>query len=142
LRWIIGLRWAVVASLLLVVVLGHIWKRYSAETDIMHLGLALSVLVYNLFYIYASRQPGFGQSTLTTLVRYAQVPIDLFVVTALVHFFGGVTGPVFVLYFLYIFVGLAILPPSGAYWVAGIAALCYGLLSASEAFWAPTPESK
>src|SRR4051812_42696932 len=123
LRWVIGLRWSVVLALFAVVILGNTYRGDSLQTSLVHFGLAIAVLLYNLFYLYASRQPGFGESELTNRLRYAQVPIDLAVFTVLVHFSGGATSPVFVLYFLYIFVGLAILPPSGAYWVAAIATL-------------------
>jgi diguanylate cyclase (GGDEF)-like protein len=138
LRWVIGLRWTVVIALLLVGFLGNTFRADSPQTSVVHVGLAVLVLTYNLAYLYAASRPRFGQSNLTTLIRYGQVPVDLLVFTVLIHFSGGVTGPVFVLYFLYIFVGLAILPPSGAYWVAGIAAFFYGLLTLIEAFWLPS----
>jgi diguanylate cyclase (GGDEF)-like protein len=139
LRWVIGLRWTVVIALFLVGFFGDTYGGDSVNSRAVHIGLALLVLTYNILYLVASRRPGFGHSGLMTLVRYGQVPIDLLVFTVLVHFTGGITGPVFVLYFLYIFVGLAILPPSGAYWVAGIAALCYGGLALLEAFWLRPP---
>ena len=117
LRWVIALRWAVVVALLLVGSLAG----SSPSTSAVHISLAVLVLIYNLAYFFASGQRDFGRSSFTNIVRYGQVPVDLLVFTVLIHFSGGVTGPVFVFYFLYIFVGLAILPPSGAYWVAGIA---------------------
>src|SRR5439155_16834162 len=135
LRWVIGLRWTVVAALLAVGLLGNSFRGDSPQTRAAHIGLAVLMLVYNLFYLLAIRRPDFGQTGLTRLVQYAQVPVDLLVFTVMVHFSGGITSPVFVLYFLYVFVGLAILPPSGAYWVAGTAALFYGALALLEEMW-------
>ena len=105
-RWVIGLRWAVAGVLALVVVLGRTLGE-SPQTTVAYLGLAGLVLVYNFLYFFASKRPSFGQSGLTTLIRYGQVPVDLLVFTALVHLVGGVTAPVFVLYFAYMLVGLA-----------------------------------
>lgn len=139
LTWIVGIRWTVVAALLLVGLLGpNIPYLLSPSTktfdaSIPHIVLAAIVAAYNFFYLFASRKPDFGKTQATYIAVLAQVPIDLLLFTAIVHFSGGVTGPVFVLYFLYIFVGLAILPPAGAYIVAGIAAACYGLLALYEA---------
>lgn len=141
LRWVVGLRWTVAVALLLVGVIGNALNIYSGQTIAAHIGLAALVLLYNLYYLYALRQPDFGQTALTKLVRYAQVPVDLLVFTVLVHFLGGITSPVFVLYFLYVFVGLAILPPSGAYWVAGAAAFFYGALALLE-LWVKPPVSR
>ena len=135
LRWVIALRWAVVVALLLVGSLAG----SSPSTSAVHISLAVLVLIYNLAYFFASGQRDFGRSSFTNIVRYGQVPVDLLVFTVLIHFSGGVTGPVFVFYFLYIFVGLAILPPSGAYWVAGIATVFYGALTLIEiTLMAPT----
>ncbi len=136
LRWVIKLRWTAAIALLLVGLYGHMFQGESFETGATHAGLALLVLGYNALYLYLSKRVNFGASSLIALVRYGQVPVDLAVLTLLVHFRGGFMGPVFVLYFLYVFVGLAILPPSGAYWVAGTAALFYGGLIGYEAIWA------
>jgi diguanylate cyclase (GGDEF)-like protein len=129
LRWVIGLRWAVAGVLVLVALIGLTYGSSAPETLAVDLGLAALVFGYNCLYLVASKQPDYGQSNLTTLIRYGQVPVDLLVLTVLVHSTGGVSGPMFVLYFAYILVGLAILPPSGAYWVAGIAIAFYGILA-------------
>ena len=86
-------------------------SRQLIPANLVHFGLAMAVLLYNLFSSPASRKPGFGENELTNRLRYGQVPIDLrfslYLSTLRRH-----TSPVFVLYFLYIFVGLAILPPA------------------------------
>jgi diguanylate cyclase (GGDEF)-like protein len=139
LRWVIGLRWTVVIALFLIGIISRFSSGESPEASVFYAALALLLLVYNLFYLFASRRPDFGHSGLTRLLRFGQVPVDLAVITVLVHFRGGYTGPVFVLYFVYVFVGLAILPPSGAYWVAGLAAIFYGALIGYEAVWNRLP---
>ncbi len=139
LRWVIGIRWTVVIALLLVGLLGGAYRGDLREISYPHVVLALLVAFYNLFYLASTRQPNFGGTPLSRFIRVVQIPVDLFIFTAIVHFSGGVTGPVFVLYFLYIFVGLAILPPSGAYIVAGTAVFYYGALALLEAFWLKPP---
>jgi hypothetical protein len=67
-----------------------------------HIALAAVVAAYNIFYLFATRRSDFGRTRRTSLLRLVQIPVDLVVFTAIVHFSGGVTGPVFVLYFLYI----------------------------------------
>ncbi len=140
-RWVIGIRWTVVVALLLVGLLGLTFQGYSRETGYWHIALALIVGILNLLYLVATWQPDLGTSSLGLSIRYAQIPLDLLVFTAIVHFSGGITGPVFVLYFLYIFVGLAILPPAGAYFVAGTSALCYAGLGLLEALWMSPPQN-
>ncbi|HYO49828.1 MAG TPA: sensor domain-containing diguanylate cyclase [Chloroflexia bacterium] len=135
LRWVIGIRWTVVVALLLVGIIGRWWRPDTGDTSLVHITLAILVGVYNLFYYFVARNPNFGTTRAKFIIRFAQIPVDLLVFTAIVHFSGGVTGPVFVLYFLYIFVGLAILPPVGAYIVAALSAVCYGGLALIEAFW-------
>lgn len=140
-RWVIGIRWTVVVALLLVGLLGLTFGGNSRETGSWNIALALFVAFLNLLYLVAAGQPGLGASSLGQALRYVQIPLDLLVFTAIVHLSGGVTGPVFVLYFLYIFVGLAILPPAGAYFVAGTAALCYAGLGLLEALWVGPPQN-
>ncbi|MEO6457887.1 MAG: sensor domain-containing diguanylate cyclase [Chloroflexia bacterium] len=139
LRWVIGIRWTVVVALLLVGLLGGAYRADLNQISYPHVILALLVTVYNLFYLVSTRQANFGSTNLSRVIRVVQIPVDLLIFTAIVHFSGGVTGPVFVLYFLYIFVGLAILPPSGAYLVAGTAVVFYGSLALLEAFWLKPP---
>lgn len=140
-RWVIGIRWTVVVALLLVGLLGLTFGGNSRETGSWNIALALFVALLNLLYLVATWQPALGASSLGQALRYVQIPLDLLVFTAIVHLSGGVTGPVFVLYFLYIFVGLAILPPAGAYFVAGTAALCYAGLGLLEALWVGPPQN-
>ncbi len=139
-RWVIGIRWTVVVALLLVgaiIVLG----RLPSETALWQIGLAATVALLNICYLVATWQPTFTTTNLGQILRFAQIPIDLLIFTIIVHFSGGVTGPVFVLYFLYIFVGLAIIPPTGAYFVAGIAAVLYATLGILEALWMTPPQN-
>ncbi|HEY0072084.1 MAG TPA: diguanylate cyclase [Chloroflexia bacterium] len=139
-RWVIGIRWTVVVALLLVGVI-IVVGRLPSETAFWQIGLAATVALLNVCYLVATWQPSFTTTSLGQILRYAQIPLDLLVFTIIVHFSGGVTGPVFVLYFLYIFVGLAILPPSGAYYVAGVAAALYGVLGVLEALWMKPPQN-
>ncbi len=139
LRWVIGIRWTVVVALILVAIaspwLSNLSTTFAGSNPLIHLSLALFVTAYNTAYLLGSRMPEFGRTRVTYWLILAQVPLDILVFTAIVRWSGGVTGPVFVLYFLYIFVGLAILPPKGTYFVAGFSALCYGVLAFLEAMW-------
>jgi diguanylate cyclase (GGDEF)-like protein len=139
-RWVISIRWTVVVALLLVGAIIVLWQL-PAETALWQFGLAATVALLNVCYLVATWQPRFTTTNLGQILRFAQVPIDLLVFTIVVHFSGGVTGPVFVLYFLYIFVGLAIIPPAGAYFVAGVAAVLYAGLGILEAFWLKPPQN-
>lgn len=139
-RWVISIRWTVVVALLLVGLI-IVVTRPPTATAYWHIGLAATVALLNVCYWIASSQPSFTATNLGQILRFAQIPIDLLIFTIIVHFSGGVTGPVFLLYFLYIFVGLAILPPSGAYYVAGIAATLYAILGLLEALWMTPPQN-
>jgi diguanylate cyclase (GGDEF)-like protein len=142
LRWVVGIRWTVVIALVLVAVFGPaISQRAGTATftsPYIHIGLALVVALYNLIYMYISRHPRLDSSRFSRWLILAQIPLDIFVFTVIIHSSGGVTGPVFVLYFLYVFVGLAILPARGTYFVACFSALCYGVLALIETNWPRT----
>ena len=88
--------------------------------------------------MYISRHPRLDSSRFSRWLILAQIPLDILVFTVIIHSSGGVTGPVFVLYFLYVFVGLAILPARGTYFVACFSALCYGVLAIIETNWPRT----
>lgn len=140
LRWVIGIRWTVVIALLFIGLLGKPWQPDSGMSR-AQLALAMLVSIYNFFFLSAIRRPDFGNTPFTRALHFVQMPLDLIAFTVIIHLSGGVTGPVFVLYFLYIFVGLAILPPVGAYYVAIISAICYGTLALIEMLWLPVPDS-
>lgn len=133
LRWVIGLRWAFALALFVVGAFRTTLPGDPQHIKLAHFVLAAIVACYNLGFWLVSRQPGFAKSGAINVVRYGQVPVDLLVITALLHFSGGITAPVFILYFVYVFVSLAVLPPSGAYWVSLTAAVCYGTLAIAEA---------
>lgn len=137
LRWVIGIRWTVVVALLLVAIVGPRLANFTSALNQpqTHLALAVLVALYNTVYLVASRRPNFGVSRASQWMILAQIPLDILLFSAIILWSGGVTGPVFVLYFLYIFVGLAILPSKGTYFVAGFSAICYGVLALLEATW-------
>ncbi len=137
-RWVINLRWTLAVALLMVGFFGNAFHGDTPGVRGVHVGLALFVFAYNLFYYWIVKQFGSGREQVERTVRYGQVILDLVVITSLLHYSGGITSPVFVLYFLYVFVALAIMPPSGAYWVAIGAAIFYGALATAE-FLGMTP---
>lgn len=126
-------------ALLLVAAFGPALAQRSATASYtspyVHIGLALVVALYNLLYLYISRWPKLDANGFAKWLLLAQIPLDIFVFTVIIHSSGGVTGPVFVLYFLYVFVGLAILPARGTYFVACFSAFCYGALAIIETAW-------
>lgn len=137
-RWVIGIRWTVVAALLFVGFAGSLSQGRGLQISAVHIILAFALALYNLIFMVVLSRVRRGHERLkrpAESLRFAQIPIDLLAFTLIIHFSGGVTGPVFVLYFLYVFVGLATLPPASAYYVAGTAALLYGLLALVEVFW-------
>ena len=141
-KWVISLRWTLAVALLLVGLFRETSPADPQPVKLYYAGLALLVIGYNLYFFMAARRADFGETGTTNLVRYLQVPLDLVVFTLLLHLQGGVTSPVFSLYFVYVFIGLAILPPSGAYWVALGAAVCYSALALLEVWgWLKPPAS-
>ena len=142
LRWVIGLRWTVVIALFIVAVVGLLRSNASgdsADLALIQVGLALLVALINGAVLYTTRKSGPLEGRIPNIVRYGLVPVDIVLFTILLHLSGGITSPVFVLYFLYVFIGLATLPPSGAYWVALGAAVCYAGLARLEAIGLTPP---
>jgi two-component system sensor histidine kinase HydH len=59
---------------------------------------------------------------------YLQIVLDLVVVTGLVYISGGLSGSFYFLYVFIILAGAVILPNGGAYLVASLAAICFGIM--------------
>ncbi|MFQ5823897.1 MAG: sensor histidine kinase [bacterium] len=136
--WYIRLRWLAVIGVVGIVTGAH----YILKVKCAHLPLYLAaggVFFYNfLFYLYDIRlrsQIG-SEGWLRKTRRFAnlQISVDLFMLTFLIHFAGGVENP-FIFYFIFHMVIASILLSSKeAYLQASLAVLLLGGLIIMEYF--------
>lgn len=121
-RWLIVLRLVVVVSLFLSTLIIQSAAPFMTPLVPFYIlvlaCLALSAGYYILYLFYRN----------THVQAYLQIVTDLIFITGLVYISGGLSGS---FYFLYVFVILAggvILPNRAAYLVAGLAAICFGIM--------------
>jgi diguanylate cyclase (GGDEF)-like protein len=133
LRWGLQLRWISMAGLLLLGLLLTLAGAFGWLTYAIVIGLTLPVLGYNLgFEAFLRRRGASSNEQALRLLRWIQVPADLVAFTALMHFTGGATTPLAILYVFTVVGAILLVPAHGTYFAAGLASVFYGLLAVLE----------
>ncbi|MFO0566867.1 MAG: hypothetical protein U0263_14460 [Polyangiaceae bacterium] len=118
-RWIIRMRW-VAALVLSVLVLGaaRVGHLLAPGVVLPLLGTTLLVPLVNLAHMGLLRR-----SAAPRVGLLAQVVGDLLILTALLHWTGGIGNPLILLMALHVVIAGIVLPPRDCYLVAGVAIL-------------------
>lgn len=118
-RWIIRMRW-VAALVLSVLVLGaaRVGHLLAPGVVLPLLGTTLLVPLVNLAHMGLLRR-----SAAPRVGLLAQVVGDLLILTALLHWTGGIGNPLILLMALHVVIAGIVLPPRDCYLVAGLAIL-------------------
>ena len=130
--WFVRLRWLAVAGMLVAVPIGQGLLGFQHIAGQTILLLAGVLFVLNLVYVGISRtlnrQVQGGKPDLRKFERFAktQVLLDLLILTAILHFSGGVRNPFSFYYIFHVIISSILLSRRSAY---GVAALCLGLFS-------------
>ncbi len=132
-EWGLQVRWFGLGALLLLGSLLVLSGTFSFTRYVGTALLALPVIVYNTLFLLLLRLEGFaGNERVLRLLRWIQVPVDLVVLTVLLHLTGGATTPLSILYVFPIVVAILLVPIHGTYFAAACASLCYGVLALLE----------
>ncbi|MCL5278717.1 MAG: ATP-binding protein [Planctomycetes bacterium] len=130
-RWLISLRWVAV----MLVVIGTLSGTYIFPVLMDPKPLyatALALLVCNIAYAVAARGPRGGHPQSTATLATVQMEVDLLVLTAALHFSGGVTDPFCLFYVFHVIIATIILPRNLSFAVGLTAIILFGLLAANE----------
>ncbi len=124
--WIIKVRWIIVIILSALGVLAA-FLRVSSVPSVILLNMALIVCAYNFFYSFVLKR-AFERRQILNLLKYMQILCDVVVITALIHYTGGIESPFFVLYILSIFVAGILFQYKETYFTAILCAALYSAL--------------
>jgi len=129
--WLIRLRWIAVGCIILACLMGtHVFPVLPSAAPI-YICAAL-LLLSNILYLLAATKKGSRAGRRDIMIGMIQVETDLVLLTAVLHFSGGVTNPFFLLYVVPIIIATIILPKSMSYAAVLTAVVMFGLLAASE----------
>jgi PAS domain-containing protein len=128
-RWFITMRWVVVGVTAIGVLIGVLGFRLLPEETLVHLLAAVGGLaVSNL--IFANLLPRVRRFARLLTV---QVVSDLVLLTALLHFSGGIENPFSRVYIFHIVLAAILLPARLAYALTAVASLLLAAMAFAEA---------
>lgn len=141
LRWFIRLRWLFVGAALAVLAVEHLVFPATRRPAAL-LNVVFAVAAINVVWLVISRllrrrlddPAAFDASTIhrAQLFAHGQIAIDLLLLTALLHFSGGVESPMAVFYIFHVAIGALLLPAWQAALECAWAVLLYAALAAGE----------
>jgi len=129
--WLISLRWVAVT----LVVIGTLAGTYIFPVLMDPRPLyatALALLICNVAYAIAAHGHRRGEPRSVVTLATVQMEVDLFVLTAALHFSGGVTNPFFLFYVFHVIIATIILPRNLSFAVGLTAITLFGLLAVNE----------
>lgn len=129
--WLIRLRWIAVGCIVLACLMGTYVFPVLPNAVPIYVCAGL-LLLSNTTYLIAATKKGSRAGRRDITIGMIQVETDLVLLTAVLHFSGGVTNPFFLLYVVPIIIATIILPRSMSYAAVLTAISLFGLLVASE----------
>jgi signal transduction histidine kinase/PAS domain-containing protein len=129
--WLIRLRWIAVVGMLAAALLGsHVFPVLSSPIPIYLCAAAL--LISNISYFLAATKKPEQAGPRDLVLGMIQVELDLLILTAVLHFSGGVANPFFLFYIFHVIIAAIILPRNLSFCVGLTTILLFGLLEVNE----------
>lgn len=133
--WLIKLRWLATAGVILTGFLVSMFPEVSINSAPLFF-LAATLALYNLaFFLYLkqiSRKTPLNLLVTTNRIANIQISLDLFILTALIHFSGGVENP-FIFYFIFhMIIASILLSRRASFWQATFATGLFCMMVALE----------
>jgi signal transduction histidine kinase len=119
LRWFIALRWLVVVILVIGAMIEHWWQLFDGQSSAFF-AIATATAGYN--FILRSILPTVRGAAKLQRLAFAQLVLDLIVLTALMMWTGGVRSPLIGFFVFHMVFASLLLPQAAAY--ASAAAAC------------------
>ncbi|UCG56731.1 MAG: PAS domain-containing protein [Phycisphaerales bacterium] len=131
LLWLIRLRWAAVGAVVGAGVLGsYVFPVLTSAVPIW-ICAAVLLLCNVVYFLVATKKPA-DTGPKDMALGVVQAEVDLVILTAVLHFSGGVVNPFFLFYIFPIIIATIILPRSLSFAVGLTAILLFGLLAINE----------
>ncbi len=131
--WLMRLRWIAVAGIVAATLLcSYIFPVLTAPIPIYVCAGAL--LICNSLYFLAATKRQEDATPRDLVLGMIQVEVDLLILTAVLHFSGGVLNPCFLFYIFHVIIAAIILPQSLSFVVGLTAILLFGFLEVNELY--------
>jgi len=131
--WLIRLRWIAVGALIASALLGRFVFPVLASPMLIY-ACAAVLLTCNIFYFLAATKKPEDAGPRDIFLGMIQVEVDLLILTAVLHFSGGVLNPCFLFYIFHVIIAAIILPQKLSFVVGLTAILLFGLLEVNELY--------
>jgi signal transduction histidine kinase/PAS domain-containing protein len=131
--WLIRLRWIAVGAIIASALLGRFVFPVLAA-PIWIYACAAVLLSCNILYFLAATKKPENPRPRDIVLGMVQVEIDLLVLTAVLHFSGGVLNPCFLFYIFHVIIAAIILPQRLSSIVGLTAIGLFGLLELNELY--------
>jgi len=129
--WLIRLRWIAVGGMTIAAVLGS--RAFTVLANAWPIyGCAAALLASNIVYYLAATKKPEQAGPRDLVLGMVQVELDLLILTAVLHYSGGVVNPFFLFYIFHVIIAAIILPRSLSFCVGLTAILLFGLLEVNE----------
>ncbi|MHC4228199.1 MAG: sensor histidine kinase [Planctomycetota bacterium] len=131
--WLIRLRWIACASIVAACLMGtYVFGVFENAVPIyVCAGL---LFLSNILYLAAATKKAERSGRKDIALGMIQIEADLVLLTAVLHFSGGVVNPFLLLYIAPVIIAAIILPRKMSYAVGLTAILLFGLLAVSELY--------
>ncbi len=131
--WLMRLRWIAIVGIVAVTLLcSYVFPVLTATIPIYVCAGVL--LICNSLYVLAATKRQEDATPRDLVLVMIQVEVDLLILTAVLHFSGGVLNPCFLFYIFHVIIAAIILPQSLSFVVGLTAILLFGLLEVNELY--------
>jgi signal transduction histidine kinase/PAS domain-containing protein len=131
--WLIRLRWIAVGALIASALLGSLVFPVLAAPSLIY-ACAAVLLTCNIFHFLAATKKPENAGPRDILSGMILVEVDLIILTAVLHFSGGVLNPCFLFYIFHVIIAAIMLPRRLSFIVGMTAILLFGLLEVNELY--------
>ncbi len=127
-EWLIGLRWLAIIIVATIIGISTFILHLVPETTWLPLWLCLILLICgNVFFLSMSRR-----HVSSHFLLLVQIVSDLVLLTALLHFSGGIENPFFLVFIFHVIIGSILLPKKNAFWITCMVCLLFTIMACGE----------
>lgn len=131
--WLIRLRWIAVGVMVAAALISNYAFPYSVLVDAVPIYVCASILLLcNVLYFWVATKKTVNAGPKDIVLAMVQVELDLVILTAVLHFSGGIVNPFFLFYIFHVTIATIILPRNLSFTVGLTAILLFGLLAFNE----------
>jgi len=129
--WLIRMRWIAVGTIVAAGLAGSYVFPVLVSAVPIYICAGI-LLLCNTFYFWVATKKVIDAGPKDTILGMVQAEVDLVILTAVLHFSGGVVNPFFLFYIFHTIIATIILPRNLSLTVGLTAILLFGLLAINE----------